>query len=186
MSLETIQKIKQGVNTANLLDHLEDEIEPPKKFGMRFRFQGIIDKNIQQLKLLNKSVFSTDFDDKYYESVLRWGPDFNWLAMYNDISVGAICCRIEEQSLHIKTLAVLRPYRRLGVASKLYEKVSFILKKNPDIKRVYTYVPVNNDAACRFYEKLGFQREEKRTTSEANNIPPNNTILYSLEIKHDH
>ena len=95
MSLENIQKIKQGVNTANLLNHLETEIEPPKQFGLRFRFQGVIDKIVQQLKTLNTAVYghhqdnrsndATSFlslDNKYYDSVLSWGPDFNWLGMF--------------------------------------------------------------------------------------------------------
>ncbi len=97
MSLENIQKIKQGINTANLLNHLETEIEPPKQFGLRFRFQGVIDKIVQQLKIMNSAIYlsnnknesetsstSSSFlplDEKYYESVLSWGPDFNWLGM---------------------------------------------------------------------------------------------------------
>jgi len=172
MSLENIQKIKQGVNTANLLNHLETEIEPPKQFGLRFRFQGVIDKIIQQLKTLNTAVYGHDniskdasflsLDNKYYDSVLSWGPDFNWLAYYNDISVGSMSCKIDEstKSLQIVSIAVLSKYRRLGVASKLYEKIQFIAEHNPDVKRVYVHVQVDNEAACKFFEKLGFKQEK--------------------------
>ena len=43
----------------------------------------------------------------------------NILAYYNDIVVGAVCCRVDKSDngrrLYIMTLGCLAPYRRLGI-----------------------------------------------------------------------
>lgn len=44
---------------------------------------------------------------------------FFFLAYFNDIPVGAVCCRVDhsqnQKRLYIMTLGCLAPYRRLGI-----------------------------------------------------------------------
>ena len=92
----------------------------------------LTDKNVGQLKILNAAIFPVKYNDKFYTDLLLPGREeltklgvlfmlvfiFNdwWLAYYNDIFVGAVCCRVEEEhKVYIMTLGVLGPYRQLKI-----------------------------------------------------------------------
>ncbi|ORX50877.1 acyl-CoA N-acyltransferase [Hesseltinella vesiculosa] len=86
------------------------------------------------------------------------------VAYYNDVCVGAVCCRLEsdedsdKKKLYIMTLGVLSPYRRLGLGKELLEHIlKEVGNKEHDISKVYLHVQINNDAAVEFYKKHGFQ-----------------------------
>ena len=49
--------------------------------------------NIKLLKKVNQVVFPIVFDDKFYKDVLESG-EYAKLAYYNDVVVGAVCCRV--------------------------------------------------------------------------------------------
>ena len=79
--------------------------------------------NLKLLKKVNAVVFPVVYHDKFYKDVLEAG-DLAKLAYYNDIVVGAVCCRIDvtpegRRKLYIMTLGCLAPYRRLGVGTKM-------------------------------------------------------------------
>ncbi len=65
--------------------------------------------NIKLLKVVNAVVFPVVYHDKFYKDVLEAG-DLAKLAFYNDIVVGAVCCRVDvtqetgERKLYIMTL----------------------------------------------------------------------------------
>ncbi|KAG8190351.1 hypothetical protein JTE90_022000 [Oedothorax gibbosus] len=50
--------------------------------------------NIRQLKRLNQVVFPVSYNDKFYKDILVAG-ELAKLAYYNDIVVGAVCCRVD-------------------------------------------------------------------------------------------
>jgi len=94
------------------------------------------------------------------------------LAFYNDIFVGAICSRLEKDKetnstkLYIMTLAVLEPYKRLGIGSKLLQYVLDYAQsedgKKADIKEVYLHVQTSNQEALAFYQKFEFEITKER------------------------
>eukprot|EP00057_Strongylocentrotus_purpuratus_P000738 XP_001182209.2 PREDICTED: N-alpha-acetyltransferase 50 [Strongylocentrotus purpuratus] len=109
----------------------------------------ITSHNIKQLKKLNSVVFPVSYNDKFYKDVLEVG-ELAKLAYYNDIVVGAVCCRIDTtdqgaRRLYIMTLGCLAPYRRLGI--------SFCDRK--DFAGIH--VQINNDSAIDFYKKFEFE-----------------------------
>ena len=55
---------------------------------------------------------------------------FFLLAYYNDIVVGAVCCRIDQtedaRRLYIMTLGCLAPYRRLGIGRWIEKQLNLL------------------------------------------------------------
>nr|CAI5843912.1 unnamed protein product [Callosobruchus analis] len=82
--------------------------------------------NIKQLKRLNSVVFPVSYNDKFYKDVLEAG-ELAKLAYYNDIVVGAVCCRIDvsekSRRLYIMTLGCLYPYRKLGIGTMMVQHI---------------------------------------------------------------
>ncbi len=104
--------------------------------------------NLKQLKKLNQIVFPVSYNDKFYKDILDvgqlaklgkfflktvsirlvWPFHFFCLAYFNDIVVGAVCCRIDttenKRRLYIMTLGCLAPYRKLGVGKLIINKIN--------------------------------------------------------------
>ncbi|XP_046543263.1 LOW QUALITY PROTEIN: probable N-acetyltransferase san [Haliotis rubra] len=85
---------------------------------------------------------------------------------YNDIVIGAVCCRIDTSEnqlrLYIMTLGCLQPYRRLGIGTVMLQHVLRICDKDANFDNVFLHVQINNDGAIRFYEKFGFEIVEEK------------------------
>ncbi|XP_022225888.1 probable N-acetyltransferase san [Drosophila obscura] len=116
--------------------------------------------NIKQLKKLNTVVFPVSYNDKFYVDVLEAG-ELAKLAYYNDIVVGAVCCRIDttenQRRLYIMTLGCLSPYRRLGIGTVMFEHILNYAEKDGNFDSIFLHVQINNDGAIEFYKKFGFE-----------------------------
>ncbi|CAC5421737.1 N-alpha-acetyltransferase 50-like [Mytilus californianus] len=121
--------------------------------------------NIKQLKLLNQVVFPVTYNDKFYKDVLEVG-ELAKLAYFNDIVVGAVCCRIDtsdnQRRLYIMTLGCLAPYRRLHIGTVMLKHVLKICEEDANFDNVFLHVQVNNEGAIKFYEKFGFEIVEEK------------------------
>ncbi|KAJ0176027.1 hypothetical protein K1T71_008201 [Dendrolimus kikuchii] len=121
--------------------------------------------NIKQLKKLNTVVFPVSYNDKFYKDVLEAG-ELAKLAYYNDIVVGAVCCRIDtsenSRRLYIMTLGCLYPYRRLGIGTLMVEHVLNYVEQDGNFDSIFLHVQVNNESAIDFYKKFGFEIVETK------------------------
>ncbi|GFS30198.1 n-alpha-acetyltransferase 50 [Nephila pilipes] len=108
-----------------------------KKSG-KIELGDVTPHNIRQLKRLNQVVFPVSYNDKFYKDILVAG-ELAKLAYYNDIVVGAVCCRVDafdnSRKLYIMTLGCLAPYRRLGIGTKMLEHILNYVKE--DVNRNY-------------------------------------------------
>uniref|UniRef100_A0A1A9X4Z7 N-terminal methionine N(alpha)-acetyltransferase NatE n=1 Tax=Glossina brevipalpis TaxID=37001 RepID=A0A1A9X4Z7_9MUSC len=116
--------------------------------------------NIKLLKKLNTVIFPITYGDKFYVDALHAG-DLVKLAYYNDIVVGAVCCRVDttenKRRLYIMTMGCLLPYRRLGIGTAMFLHVLNYVGKDGDFDSIFLHVQVNNDGALKFYKKFGFE-----------------------------
>lgn len=130
------------------------------KDGVRIELGDITQHNIKQLKLLNQVILPVTYNDKFYKDVLDVG-DLAKLAFFNDIVVGAVCCRIDNsrgrKRLYIMTLGCLAPYRRRGVGTVLLNHVFNICEKDKSISAIFLHVQVNNQSALDFYMNFDFK-----------------------------
>ena len=74
-------------------------------------FDGIREKNLEQLKVLNRAIFPINYQDRLYKDILACAC--TQLAYYNDVLIGAIACRLEktpEVRSILSFLVMLCPY----------------------------------------------------------------------------
>ncbi|KAK2716840.1 hypothetical protein QYM36_007102 [Artemia franciscana] len=98
--------------------------------------------NIRQLKRINQMIFPVAYNDKFYKDVVDAG-ELAKLAYYNDVVVGAVCCRIDtsenQRRLYIMTLGCLAPYRKTGVGTAMLNHVMSIVEKDGNFDAIYLY-----------------------------------------------
>jgi len=145
-------------------------------------FGELTDKNIKQLKILNSVCLPVSYHEKFYTALLL-KTELTKFAFFNDIFVGAVCSRIEkdkdsgEIKLYIMTLAVLAPYRRLGIGTKLLDHVFDYAKKRPEIKEIYLNVQTSNKTAIEFYKRFGFVITKEQSNYYKKIDPPHAYFL---------
>jgi len=146
----------------------------------RIELGAITPHNIKQLKKLNSVVLPVSYNDKFYKDILGVG-ELARLAYFNDIVVGAVCCRIDKSDnarrLYIMTLACLAPYRRLGFGTKMLEHVLKICEEDGKFDSVYLHVQISNEGAIAFYRKFGFEIVETKTQYYKRIDPPDAYVL---------
>lgn len=109
---------------------------------------------------MNQVVFPVIYNDSFYADVLKAGK-LARLAYYNDIVVGAVCCRLDtsedQNRLYIMTLGCLAPYRRQGIGTIMLQHVLDYATSKKIFDAIFLHVQINNDSAIEFYKKFGFE-----------------------------
>lgn len=103
----------------------------------------------------------------YFYHILSW-PQLLYVAEDNGRVVGYVLAKMEEDTQpgdephgHITSLAVLREYRKLGLATKLMSTVQKVMLQCYDARYVSLHVRVSNKAALTLYkDTLGFEVHE--------------------------
>lgn len=155
---------------------------PPKSKQGVIELGDVTPHNIKLLRRLNQVIFPVSYNDKFYKDVLESGP-LAKLAFYNDIMVGAVCCRIDTtdpnaRRLYIMTLGCLASYRRLGIGTEMVKHVlDYVSSKDSNFDSIFLHVQVNNQDAIEFYQKFGFKILETRKNYYKRIEPPDAHVL---------
>ena len=120
--------------------------------------------NVNQLRLLNTTLFPVRYDKKFYADCVQNGETICQMGYFNDICVASICCRYQKQepqeqvdsvdALYIMTLGVLAPYKRLGLGRKMLQH---LLTNCTPKQRVFLHMSTVNTDARAFYEHCNFK-----------------------------
>ncbi|KZV88077.1 N-acetyltransferase NAT13 [Exidia glandulosa HHB12029] len=122
--------------------------------------------NLGTVRKLNSVLFPIRYAERFYKDILLPEAEhYCQLLYYNDIPVGTVCCRIENDAasgaskLYIMTMGVLAPYRGLGLGARCLTQVleAASAATKPRIKSIYLHVQVSNEHARGFYEHHGFK-----------------------------
>ena len=139
----------------------------------------ITQHNLKQLKVVNAAALPLTYQEGFYKGVPDLG-ELAKLAYFKDIVVGGVCAKIDQtketNKLYIMTLAVLAPYRRLGIASMMLEHLISFAQNNKKINEISLHVQTNNDEAIAFYERFEFENVEK-VPSYYKRIEPSDAFL---------
>lgn len=60
------------------MDYKSITCTTPSGVEYKFRFSEITDKNIENLKILNSSIFPIHYKDSFYQQVLKIGSKFSY------------------------------------------------------------------------------------------------------------
>lgn len=141
--------------------------------------------NVRLLKRLNQAIFPVSYNERFYKDMLEAG-EMGKIAFYNDILVGAVCCRVETvenvRRVYIMTLGCLRPYRRLGIGTKMLEHILNFVTAKGNIDNIYLHVQVDNTGAMEFYKKFGFEIIETKE-DYYKKIEPSAAHVFQKQIK---
>ena len=176
-------------------------------------FGEINEANIEQLKVLNTSIFPVRYNPKFYNDILYLPEDLNKYAYYNGLMVGAICCRLEpiaapntavtaltttkteadlnkysleKDKVYIMTLGVFAAYRKLGIGSSLLNSIMKTIsteKKYENIKEIYLHVQTNNVEAIDFYTKKHDFEIKEKIENYYKRISPPDCFVLSKKIE---
>jgi hypothetical protein len=74
---------------------MDEKMEEGIKHKLTITFDGVREKNIEQLRILNQAIFPINYQEQVYKDILACG-DITQLAYHNDVLVGAVACRLEK------------------------------------------------------------------------------------------
>mmetsp|Transcript_209 Transcript_209/g.626 ORF Transcript_209/g.626 Transcript_209/m.626 type:complete len:171 (-) Transcript_209:201-713(-) len=120
-------------------------------------------QNYHQLEVINNAVLPVQFSTDFYKN-LHKNDDFSRIAFVSgDLAVGGVTARKEGSSvLYIVSLAVLAPYRRIGVASTLLSYLESTATRSicqvGETVIVRVHVAVGDEDAQSFYKARGFSK----------------------------
>lgn len=108
--------------------------------------------DITCLEHIGRNCLPIYYDQNYIRTFLN---DKNYLllkAIFNNFIVGFVFCKIEENNIHILSIAVLEKYRRNNIGSELIKKIMSLYNNFT----ISLNVLETNLSAIKFYHKLGF------------------------------
>mmetsp|Transcript_33611 Transcript_33611/g.86068 ORF Transcript_33611/g.86068 Transcript_33611/m.86068 type:complete len:160 (-) Transcript_33611:371-850(-) len=144
-------------------------------------FTPLTDKIYEQIKLINSVSLPTHYSQETYDQFRLAGEKYTRIALYNDVTVGALCSRVEGKKVYIATLAVLPAYRGIGIGHQMLEDVVKNATESDSIDNIELHVQEGDETAINMYKKHGFEVAEK-VENYYKHIEPATALLMSKSV----
>lgn len=159
----------------------DDEFFPP----LRITWIDVTDKNVKQLKVLNSVIFPINYADQFYKDAINAPPGFVKLACFNEVAVGAVCCRKERYvanhaEFHKKRVNSDTFSSNSTTDTKSSAKSSPSASPNPDKSSKANDSNSNANAAANGLTKPNAESSSNHT--EASSPDPNKYSMYILTL----
>merc|ERR1711931_175838 len=132
----------------------------------KLRLEPVTTQKLSILKDLNQKIFPilsvTEMADNFYNIFTEEDTGFAFLAYYNDMLAGAVCCELQDNNgLFIRFIGTVNRHRRKGVGKAMLGRV---LKEamDRDIHNIYTFVRPDNKVGLHLSRKFGLLPSEQR------------------------
>merc|ERR1711970_493150 len=137
----------------------------------RVRLEPVTTQKLSILRDLNQKIFPilsvTEMADNFYTIFTEEDTGFAFLAYYNDMLAGAVCCELQDNNgLFIRFIGTVNRHRRKGVGKAMLGRV---LKEamDRDIHNVYTFVRPDNKVGLHLSRKFGLLPSEHHNHNPA-------------------
>ena len=108
----------------------------------------------------NKSNLPLYYEIDELKDMIESGLNIIIISVMNNKINGYMICDFTKHNkniVHVTSLAVNESFRKLGIGSKMFEYLIFLIKKYySNINEITLNVHVENETAIRFYKKNGF------------------------------
>ena len=118
-------------------------------------------QDIDKIELIENSLEKRIISYNSLLNDLKTNNTFCYIAKLDGKCIGYISFSILVDHIDILSIAVIKDYRKKGVATKLLDVIILLAKEN-NIKDIFLEVRVSNNAAISFYEKNGFEKISTR------------------------
>ncbi|KAJ9130937.1 hypothetical protein NKR19_g9692 [Coniochaeta hoffmannii] len=179
-------------------------LPPPPSLPTNATIAPITPDHIPALRRINSLLLQITYPDSFYTTILTTPTSslFSRAILWSDSPsstpkvVGSIVCRLESPShpseasaIYIQSLALLSPYRSLGLAAAALEHVVSTAalvnvdgESDVDIRTVYAHVWTENEEGLRWYTSRGFKREGRPVAGYYFRLRPDTAWVVSRSI----
>ena len=158
------------------------------EFKEEISFVPVDKMTVGLLRRIHRECLPVHYNKNIYQMFAEGKVARGHLAyMNNDVAVGEICYRIEEdpntkkKKLYLMTIGVLKTYQHKGIATKLLNKV--IDEESKNVEEIYLHVLTSNESAIGFYTKNGFTQREF-IKQYYTGLDMGDAYIYAKEITH--
>jgi N-alpha-acetyltransferase 50 len=177
------------------------EIPPlPSTLAPEASIQPVSAADINALRRINALLLPVAYPDEFYQrltdpSAGRFSRVIRWAHAGEEAKVvGGVVCRLEphfagstSQTLYIRSLCLLSPYRSLGLVSAAVDNIvaTAIADLGEDVKTVTAHVWTDNEEGLQWYENRGFKRGSQPIKGYYMKLRPDSAWLVQRNVAHD-
>jgi ribosomal-protein-alanine N-acetyltransferase len=134
-----------------------------------YKIRGFTIEDLPRVMKINESCLPENYSSFFYRDLYTRYPETFLVAEVNGEIQGYVMCRIERgfsklgkmlptKLSHIVSIAVMKDYRRLGIAENLMKETMKRSVQHHSTTECYLEVRVTNEAALKLYLKLKFSK----------------------------